>query len=1002
MNSEMQDIWQAKLHAWLHDPPEKPLVLMRDPGVRHDQGTARRLREAVFGCPDLPSGQVADFVKRADWWASSADRAAFPKGRRDGLYPGWQQVRFTREPVLVHPVSGQEYRIHEVAGNLEDIEVEAIKSIAQKHFESLVQRREDGSVDLRRTLLAFWRFGPELDHKGLSALWGLLPADSRTPDHTIWQHLDLTSAFCGAFAGDPGGEAALLAVTFGPVQAFIAAGRSLSDLWSGSHLISRLAWEGVKVIAAELSPDAVLFPQLRGVPLVDVWLDSEEGLGALFDRRRPEWKTRRTDANPLFVAALPNKFVAVVPASRAAELAARVEDAMRRFVQEQGEAALLKVLEEAVRADAHAPFDPQDRSLPAFAQLREQLEGFPEVHWAAVPFSLASSDANRDRADAGRLSGLLALFHDDAQAPGFLGSSAWKAFQELSRGQESNDAWFWPPRPGALYPGLYDLLERSLAAAKSVRQFPQWRQEGYRCSLTAEAEWLTTDRAQLAWSPGQRKTNGTLWTRVAKARPSWVRPGEHLGALATLKRLWPTLFTEWVGQATGLDMQRFMVSSHTLALSTSLDRWLRNPVGLDSDAARRIRESKAERSALPGRIVGENYGVEALEVAARIPAYLEATSVDDAEEYGRRVRHVRSLLGERPETYYGLLLFDGDRMGKWLSGELAPTYAQLMHPVIRQHVQTHFGGQPELSAYLQARRSPSPAFHAALSAALNTFAVEMAQPVVEKAFKGKLLYAGGDDVMALSTSDDLPDMLRLLRAAYSGALKNGGDLARALEDARIAGLGGGHALLQRGRLLRLMGDRATASAGAVIAHQMAPLGAVLRELRAAEARAKSEGGRDAFSISLVKRSGGEQHLTARWHYEECGVDTLHLLGRLRRFLAREQVSRRAVYNTLEWMGDLPDPDASGHMLEAMLAYQLQRQAGGGKEVKLEAVELAGDLVQLVLAERGRRQEEAARRRQPEDGRQPAKKGWSALDFLRGFLAVAEFLAREQRRLEVEA
>src|SRR5690606_34790413 len=154
--------------------------------------------------------------------------------------------------------------------------------------------------------------------------------------------------------------------------------------------------------------------------------------------------------------------------------------------------------------------------------------------------------------------------------------------------------------------------------------------------------------------------------------------------------------------------------------------------------------------------------------------------------YGRRVRHVRSLLGERPETYYGLLLFDGDRMGKWLSGELAPTYAQLMHPVIRQHVQTHFGGQPELSAYLQARRSPSPAFHAALSASLNTFAVEMAQPVVEKAFKGKLLYAGGDDVMALSTSDDLPDMLRLLRAAYSGALKNGGDLARALEDARIA------------------------------------------------------------------------------------------------------------------------------------------------------------------------------------------------------------------------
>ena len=59
---------------------------------------------------------------------------------------------------------------------------------------------------------------------------GLLPADTRVPDHTIWQHLDLTAAFATALqAGE--GNPALLTVSFGPVQEFIAQARTTSDLW---------------------------------------------------------------------------------------------------------------------------------------------------------------------------------------------------------------------------------------------------------------------------------------------------------------------------------------------------------------------------------------------------------------------------------------------------------------------------------------------------------------------------------------------------------------------------------------------------------------------------------------------------------------------------------------------------------------------------------------------------------------------------------------------------
>ncbi|MEZ5581385.1 MAG: type III-B CRISPR-associated protein Cas10/Cmr2 [Candidatus Competibacteraceae bacterium] len=131
------------------------------------------------------------------------------------------------------------------------------------HFLKLIVRDADGGVDARRSALAFWRFGPNPPAGDLGALWGLLPADTRVPDHTIWSHLDLSSALATAFHADSESNLALLTVSFGPVQDFIAQARTTSDLWAGSHLRRGIAWEGLKTICEELGPDTALFPQLR-------------------------------------------------------------------------------------------------------------------------------------------------------------------------------------------------------------------------------------------------------------------------------------------------------------------------------------------------------------------------------------------------------------------------------------------------------------------------------------------------------------------------------------------------------------------------------------------------------------------------------------------------------------------------------------------------------------------------------------------------------------------
>lgn len=968
MTDNTQNIWLAKLAAWTHDPAEKALVLLRDP-AGHEGGTVRELQQALF-----PSGlgPLAAHVKRADHWASAADRPQFPRDAKDGRYAAWTQVRFTETPVLIHPLSGTEYPL----GKL-DIDPAHIKATSVDHFKGLIERDADGQPDARRSALSFWRFGPEIDADGLRALWQQLPADTRIPDHTIWTHLDLSAAFASAFAADSSANPALLSMSFGPVQDFIAQARTTSDLWAGSHLLSRIAWQGLKVICERLGPDAVIFPQLRGVPLVDLWLRDEMKLSP---KRFAdcEWTQQRTDANPLFAAALPNKLVAIVPAGQAQELAEAITQAVRGFVRDTAAGMLAELLDAA--GIANTP------ELPCHAQLAAQLDGFPEVHWAAVPFAPLVQEGD-GAPDVTQLAQAGEPFFGSG---GFLAGPAW---QRLQKPLDLEGTRFYRPNAGVLYPALYALLDRLAASAKSVRAAPQrpdGGEQGYRCDLTGEAEWLTHDLAHLSIPKGERKHADTLWNRAISKRPGLSRKGEHLGALAMLKRLWPRWFVEHELGKCDIDVRRFVVSTHTLAVSTSLERWLEQgaPIG---DAGRELlvkadlaeHDDALDYAALPRRLMrklmrGKTYDAQQRRLARTLPALMEAASSDDPEADNSNARLVGQLLGDKPETYYALILLDGDSMGAWISGtdpdKLLKT-RDTFHPQIRERMKARFT-RPEHQAYLDARRAVSPSRHMAISSALNGFALTLAQDIVENRCKGKLIYAGGDDVMALVAVDDLLACLTLLRAAYGG-LPVPAPLVTTLKlDLEGLKLGGGHALLD-GKLLRLMGEHATASAGAVIAHHSAPLGAVLRTLRAAEKRAKGPGGRDAFAITLLKRGGGATELTLPWRLDAPTLDDspMQVLAQLTALFAGRDTSRKAAYVTQGWMPHLPAQlgrDALHPLLARNLAYQLARQGTDTAQADDYGHKLATLAVHPRLADTG-----------------PA-------DVITHTLAVAEFLARESR------
>jgi hypothetical protein len=233
------------------------------------------------------------------------------------------------------------------------------------------------------------------------------------------------------------------------------------------------------------------------------------------------------------------------------------------------------------------------------------------------------------------------------------------------------------------------------------------------------------------------------------------------------------------------------------------------------------------------------------------------------------------------EKYFAILALDGDEMGKWISGSKSPKMRHSLSPKAIEYFEKN---APE---FLDAPRAVTPSWHLQFSEALGNFSLHAAQRVVE-AFNGRLIYAGGDDVLAMLPATEALSCARALRAAFRGetALNGlakgiliGSGTARSsdrttplfqiqhdgylqLHPASGATSGEKAKLLSDpvGFTAIVPGPAADVSVGIAIAHFKSPLQDVVKAAQAAEKRAKrslDEGGfgRGAVAISLYKRSG---------------------------------------------------------------------------------------------------------------------------------------------------
>jgi len=159
------------------------------------------------------------------------------------------------------------------------------------------------------------------------------------------------------------------------------------------------------------------------------------------------------------------------------------------------------------------------------------------------------------------------------------------------------------------------------------------------------------------------------------------------------------------------------------------------------------------------------------------------------------------LLSKPSKNYFAIIISDGDSMGDWLG----------LNSKIR-------------------KEKLERAFHEKFSKALSNYAKEIKSLESKEKFGLRIVYAGGDDVLAVADLREFLDFAEKLNPTFKNKV----------------------------------GKDASVSAGIVIGHQKDNLAYLLNEAGKAEKKAKSVEGKSAFCITVIPRGGGPVSFWAKW------------------------------------------------------------------------------------------------------------------------------------------
>ena len=758
MPDHNEDFWKIKLMAYLHDPPDKCF----DIGIHEE--SARQFMSGAGLNDENERNNLLCMIKTADHFSSAAERFVFPKGKCPTTYDGQEGSCF------IHPISSTNYTVPEnlkdQAGHLHEILKSAVGGIETN--------------DWRIKFFLYWRRWMEnavTASKENSGHLAFSPADTRIPDHSIWNHMSITSALAGCI-GDDKLKPALLLFQLGPIQDFIAQARSTRDLWSGSYLVSWLIAHAMKAVSDKVGSDSIIFPSLRGNGIFDalhkeemynvMWDDKHGSKMSTWDRMKQE-KGKERVANWLLTPTLPNRFFALVPEKLAKELAKYAEEAISSELKNIGNEVWKWISQEAEKAGCSG-IDNWKRRWDC------QIEAFPQTTWAV------QSWMERDKCLAE-----FAKLPVNEKNMKVNGNTVPTPLQRLQDMLDFGEKWLpvkdRDPRyysdsdrnapekgktklnnPGILWSAHYALVDAKLAARRNTRDFPAWKVEDIKMEGGTPKDSLSGKEEII----GDQKFWEYLLATYGKGKGNiFTSPGHRYGAMNLIKRLW-----------------------------------------CRTDKVPYLLEKTGEK----------------------VPGFETVEDIAKNNEHGGR--------------YVAILAMDGDDMGKWVSGEKTPEFLRQISDNARKYLEPILKTQGKKDL----RRMLTPSYHLQFSEALANFSTWLAEPIINE-FKGQLIYAGGDDILAMLPADRAIACAEALRAVFRG------EAPAEHSKLKLAVTQPGFVLENAGYPLIVPGEKADISIGLAIGHCNAPLQMLVREAQKAEKHAKKEYGKAAVAISVYKRSG---------------------------------------------------------------------------------------------------------------------------------------------------
>jgi len=884
-----EEYWRAKIWGLLHDPVLKALHNNSGRGKSsfYKQLEVMKPWVETGKTPDQSGGKVLENILLADYIASASDRSAIGSVTASINYAPGKNPEKGLE--ITHLLSGakQEFKIKL---HTELIESKRQEYLEKKEGELLAEIDNHLRTDIKNIKHLFWwlwRCLPEatcdLFDKDNSLM--LMPAETRLPDASIWSHLSMTSALAGALAGydltaaqiqrwqgnDELSHPYLAVFSFSPVQELIKSSRKMRDFWAGSWLLHYLSAKVCWKLANQYGPDTLLYPSLYQQPLIDHWLLQE--IEKLKKEEKIDFDFSKWVKPPLpeslLTAGFPNVISLILPKDK---VQAAMQTAQQTLLEEW------LIIGDLVFKELHDKRHWMRELKPNHNSWQGWLKSQWQVYWTALPIGkqgiqLKSSaiDEQKDTEFQDWLdiqNGTYNLRTKENQLfkdkeLDLLREAHKRRWKKYQRGFSANIGSWWGY--------IFDATRASLASVKNARNWELPTAFGPRSTISGIGPVVSSGKDGKDWI-----TEGDTKKSWGKHDAGFFDGTEQLNATEVVKRGLHKILPKLLG----ITEENITYPDLTSGVAGYLKVNQSNPEHKRNfeKACQAIVDKYPDLENTLAEIRGK-WGIPWMDKKQNPKKYhprllnagwiLEDLPNSEAlkAEYTQGINQILSQCypNNNPSDWYVLAAGDGDSMSEWLKGTKMKNYGDYIPSTLSVKLENF----PEFLA-IQKRMGPST--HNALSRALLDFSNQLVPYLTQNRYAGRLIYGGGDDVLAYTNLWEWDKWLWDIRQCFKGAkdpreeFSNKGDYWQYLKD-------DGEKVGLVDRPLFTMGSEATISFGIVIAHHSVPLAIALESLWEAEKKAKDhvyidnngeKKAKDAVQVRVLYSNGNTLKSTAKF------------------------------------------------------------------------------------------------------------------------------------------